>query len=240
MMLGNLLEARNHFDKALQIYRMDEHAELAMLFGQDGGAMSAIFQSWTCLLLGDEPKRAATVRRAMDLVEVLKQPNTEGFVRTCLGMLASLKGDWEEAINHADRVIVLAKQEGMPHWEAQATALRGCALVGAGQWASGKTLIRTGLELLTALGSTSAFSFFYVGMLRAQLGLGEAQEAIETLDAWERYRERTSEQMLDTALLDLRAKAQELAGESLEVVEATRRRAEETAQRQSIQFRLAL
>src|SRR6185369_10802343 len=59
MMRGRLVEARRAFDDALAVYDQRAHGGLAILFGQDAGAMCAAFLVWVHGHLGDR-ERART------------------------------------------------------------------------------------------------------------------------------------------------------------------------------------
>jgi tetratricopeptide (TPR) repeat protein len=182
LMRGQLDEARREFEAGLAVYDPARHAPLAMLFGQDAGAMCASFLAWVHSLDGAADQARARARQSLDLCDALKQPSTRGFVETVLATWCCLEGAFDQAVVHADAVIRLAAEQGMPHWDAQATITRGWALAGLGRGAEGIDTMQRSIQALLAIGSRASMTFYWAGLAEAQLSARDTAGAQRSLD----------------------------------------------------------
>ncbi|HEX7842512.1 MAG TPA: TOMM system kinase/cyclase fusion protein, partial [Kofleriaceae bacterium] len=132
MMRGRFTEARRAFEDGLALYDRSAHAPLAVVFGQDAGAMCASFLTWVHCNDVDRSLAEARAEQALEMCEALGQPSTRAFVETVLATWRCLRGDFAEAERHADVALRLAADQGMPHWHAQAQITRGWATAGLG------------------------------------------------------------------------------------------------------------
>ena len=213
LMQGDLRAAREHFEAGLRIYDMEAHAPLAMLFGQDAGAMCAAFLTWVHAHEGDRASGRARAEEANSLVEALGQPSTRAFVKSVLASHHCLRGELDEAEACARELMGLSEEQGMPHWLAQGQANLGWALSEKGMHDEAAELIEQGLATLGMIGTRAAKSYFSGALVLAELGRGNAARAIEILDELDEFMDDGGERYFEAELLRLRGEAELLAAQ---------------------------
>jgi tetratricopeptide (TPR) repeat protein len=200
MMRGRLAEARRAFDDALAVYDQRAHGGLAILFGQDAGAMCAAFLVWVHGHLGDRERARTHAADALARCDALAQPSTRAFVETVLATWCCLRGDYEAAERHSGVVIRLAADQGMRHWDAQAQITRGWAIAGLGRATEGAAGARAGIDALTRIGSRASMTFYWGGLAEAELAAGRADRAAAALDQAVRYMNESDERIHQAGL----------------------------------------
>jgi TOMM system kinase/cyclase fusion protein len=212
MMRGRFADARRAFEAALALYDPAAHAAIAMVLGQDAGAMCASFLTWVHFHDGDHAAAEARNAEALAMCDALGQPSTRAFVETVLGTWRCLRGDAAEADRHAAAVSQLAAEQGMPHWAAQAKCIRGWALAQLGRGAEGAVLARAGIDGLLAIGSRAAMTFYWRGLAEAELVAGDPAAAAAALAEALRYVADSDERIHEAALALLEAKLARATG----------------------------
>jgi predicted ATPase len=213
LMRGRLDEARRAFEDGLAVYDRTTHAGLALLFGQDAGAMCASFLTWVHAHGGDLAGAEARATEALAMCDALAQPSTRAFVETVLATYRCMGGDFEQAERHSDTVIRLAAEQGMPHWDAQAQITRGWAIAGHGRPAEGALVIRRGIDALTGIGSKASMTFYWGALAEAELAAGELAAASAALDEAVRYMETSDERIHQAGLALVAARITSRAAE---------------------------
>ena len=213
MMRGRLAEARRAFEDALSLYDPIEHAGLAVLFGQDAGAMCASFLTWVHAHDADRVRAETRASEALEMCDALVQPSTRAFVETVLATWRCLRGDFAEAERHADVAIRLAAEQGMPHWHAQAQITRGWAIAGLGRAAEGATIARAGIGALTGIGSKAGMTFYWGALAEAELAAGRVDQATTALEEAVRYMALSGERIHQAGLALIEAKIAVAAGQ---------------------------
>ncbi|HUQ01319.1 MAG TPA: AAA family ATPase [Kofleriaceae bacterium] len=208
LMRGKVVEAQQAFEAGLAIYDRAAHAPLAMLFGQDAGAMCAAFLTWVHACDGDAERARVRAAEAVRMCDELGQPSTRAFVGTVLATWCCVAGAFDEAEGHAAEVIRLAAEQGMPHWDAQASITRGWALAGRGRAREGSELIRRSIAMLTGIGSFASMSFYWAGQAEADLAAGDLDGARAAIADALRYVDRSDERIHEPALRALAARVE--------------------------------
>lgn len=200
LMRGDLATARKHFEKGLDVYDMAQHAPLAMVFGQDGGAMCAAFLTWVHAHEGNAEAGHARAAQALQMCDALGQPGTRGFVQCVLASFYCLLEEYEQGALHSDSVIALAAQEGMPHWAAQGAINRGWAVGRGDQAAEAAESIRQSIAGLRALGTRASMTYFLGSLVQVELSRGELDAAAEVLGQALTFAEETGESFYEAEL----------------------------------------
>ena len=211
LMRGELAEARRQFEHGLAVYDLAEHAPLALICGQDAGAMCSSFLTWVHFHDGDSERAEARAEEAAELAKALNQPSTHAFVGTVLATWRCLRGEFDEAIQLADMVIGHAREQGMPHWEAQAQCARGWAMARKGQAEEGADVVRVAIAGLAGIGTRASMTFYWGGLADAELAAGRLDAAREALEKARTYMTSSDERIHEggLALLEGRIAAAE-------------------------------
>ena len=153
-MLGDLAGARADLERTIAGYDGTCHRALAFRFGQDP-RVSARAVLATVLALGGEVEEARSVGRlSLEEASALHQTNSEAYALAygaC--MVAWMQGDAAETAVLAERLALLARENGMRLWGAYGTSFRGWVLVENGQVAAGLALIEEALAVFRSVGS---------------------------------------------------------------------------------------
>ncbi len=213
LMPGHLDQAKMHFEKGLAIYDMARHKHLALWFGQDAGAMCAAFLTWVHGLDGNEAEAKKRAADAMAMAEALAQPGTQAFVETVLATWCCFDGDPVRAERHADVVVRLAAEQGMPHWEAQAQIARGWGMSQRGQAGESFGLMQRHSQALMGMGARATMSFYFAGIAGAALRAGRLDEARTVLADARAYVESSDERVYEAGLSILEAELALAAGD---------------------------
>jgi len=151
---GEPAPARAHLERALALYRREQHADHARLYGgYDPGVACRIWLAWTLQTLGfAEPARAAAAE-ALALAEELGHPLTLAFARYGVALVHQRLDEWDEALRLVEQAGALAEEYGFAHERALASIRRGWWLVQQGRSAEGLPELRRGLERHAATGA---------------------------------------------------------------------------------------
>jgi class 3 adenylate cyclase/tetratricopeptide (TPR) repeat protein len=213
LMLGDLGAARTHFEQGLEIYDRERHAPLAMLFGQDGGAMCASFLTWVYAHDGDAAAARRCVETSLRMRDELGHPGTCGFVDAVVATHHCLMAEPEPALALADAATALGVEEGMPHWAAQGAINRGWALSGLGRAEEAAPMIRANIAALLRLGTRAAMGYFHGALVAAELARGDLDAADRALaDAFE-FADKTGELLYEAELRRMQGEVALLRGD---------------------------
>lgn len=205
LLQGKLKEAKAEFKKGISIYRPEEHAPLAFLFGQDAGAMCLSFMTWLYALENRHDRVQAYAQQSLELCSQLHQPTTDGFVYTVLATTHCLQEDYVQAEILSNKVITLANELGFPHWHSQGKANLGWAKCGLGQLEEGTQLLQEGIQGLKMLGTQAAMSFFEGALAQGQLEFGDREACRQTLQQALRHAKESKEHFYLPELYRLKA-----------------------------------
>jgi predicted ATPase len=151
---GDFALAHEHLERGIALYDRDRHRDLAYLHGgYDAGVMCRAWDALALWCLGDAERALARCAEALELAEVLSQPNTLPFALSIVGILHHVRRDAQATLETANAVIALSNDQGFTFWAAFATMLRGWALGEQGQVQEGLGQIRQGLAAWEATGA---------------------------------------------------------------------------------------
>ncbi|HZA67038.1 MAG TPA: AAA family ATPase, partial [Geminicoccaceae bacterium] len=184
--LGDLSAARMHLEKALALYDPERHRPLAFVYAQD---VRVAGLSWLALALFVQGFPEQALRRSNEAVAAapeVRHPNTTAQSLLCACVLSELVGRRQEIRAHAEVLIALATEHGLPFWLAMGTIMRGWALADAGEAEAGIAQLRRGLVAWEDTGA-ALIAPYYLGLLakalakagRAGEGLGALTEALD-------------------------------------------------------------
>ena len=139
--------------------------------------------------LNDALLEARQLRHAQTLAEVLLIASVvEGITRS------------PEMQRHAEELLALSAEHGLPFYLAWATALRGMSLAALGQGQEGLSLITRGIAGMRATGSVSGTPGALVMLARAYAMVGQPADGLNCLAEAAQIIETTEERMGEAAL----------------------------------------
>ena len=123
MSMGDIAEARAHYDQAIALYDPTEHRQLATRIGQDGGVVSC---------LGGRPLFGCLATRSRARGCTLKEARESGQAAALMYGLALTSITHMYCGNHVtvetqlDELVALADEKGALFWKTFGTSLQGC------------------------------------------------------------------------------------------------------------------
>jgi predicted ATPase len=130
------------------------------------------------------PEQAAHHRHeALMLAQELAHPYTTAGTLCLVAVSALLMGEWQQALEWAEAVAALSREQGFPYSSAWGTIVQGAALSALGRPHQGDLALRQGLDRYRATGAAVLHTYWAV-LLAETLGrVGEAGEGIRLIEA---------------------------------------------------------
>jgi predicted ATPase len=196
-LMGNLVDGKEHYDRALAIYDPAEHRPLATLSGRNVGVSILSFRSACLWLLGYPQASRNDAERALKNAREIDQPTTLMYALWFAIDGYALCGDYATANAQADELIALADERESPYWKASGTAVRGWVFALTGRTSDAVRAITSGIALLRSTGASlyEPAHLRHLAMAYAELGaLDDAWRCIDdAIEKVERSREKWSE-----------------------------------------------
>ena len=231
-MMGELLPARAHLERAIALYDPRKHGPLSAMHPAGVGALC--FVAWVLWECGYPDQGMARINQALCVAEQLAEPFNLALALNAAALLHQLRREGPAAQARAEATIRLASEHGFPVPLAGGTAWRGWALAAQGRVEEGIAQMRRSLDLERAAGQQALRTQILALLAEAQGKAGQAAEglrlAAEGLELVDKsrggYREAELYRVKGELLLALSAEDQAQAENCL-------RRAIEIARRQS-------
>jgi predicted ATPase len=197
---GDVLDGKEHYDRALAIYDPAEHRPLTTGSGRDIRVALLASRSGCAWLLGYPAAARSDAERAIKNAREIGHDNTLLEALWRAGYHHILCGDYAAANAALDELIGLADERGAPYWKALGTAVRGWLFALTGKTSDAVRAITSGMSGIASLRSTGA-TFYepqplqYLAMAYAELGqLDDAWRCIDdAIDKKEKSKEKWGE-----------------------------------------------
>jgi class 3 adenylate cyclase/predicted ATPase len=193
--MGDFVEAREHYDKALALYRPAEHRRLMTRFGQDVGVTCLAFRSMLLWLLGYPEAAFKEADYALVEARQIKHAATLMFTLNFPILINTYCGNYDAANERLNELVVLAEENGAPFRKAEGVLRRGYILTLTGKATKAVEMVTSGIDLWRSAGSTifTPEHQFMLAIAHTDLGkfddawrcIGKAMAAIEaTKERW--------------------------------------------------------
>ncbi|MEI7968374.1 MAG: AAA family ATPase [Betaproteobacteria bacterium] len=179
LMLGDFLEARKHLAIAA-------HQDPGMWPGESFAIHPSIaarlLLGWTLWMLGFPDAALFDVRAALGAAQGIGHPYTVASAHFMASMVHTLREEFDEALDHADKSLVLSRQHDLKHYRIYSSVVRGCALAGLGRRTEGLALIREGLKVTRQSNLRHMQGFMLAWLAHVSLEAGDIIGARMALD----------------------------------------------------------
>ncbi len=143
---GEFVPARDHLEQCVQLYDPRHHRAHAVLYVRDPGVSGRIFLAFVLWELGYPDQAMARNLEAVTLARDIGHPASLAYALLHAGTQRGHRGEGKDAQELAETALAYIAEQGYAQWYwAQATILRGGALVMQGQREAGLALIQQGL-----------------------------------------------------------------------------------------------
>jgi predicted ATPase len=174
---GALVEAREHYDRAVTLYAAREHRPLAMRFGQDVRVAVLSFRSWALWLLGYPDAALVDANQALRDAREIDHAATLMFALALTPQAHFLSADYATATAATDQLLALAHDKNARYWTAVGTVLKGNLFAVTGRTLDAIQEITSGLTAFRSTGATLYVPFWLSYLARAYADVGKIDDA---------------------------------------------------------------
>jgi class 3 adenylate cyclase/predicted ATPase len=188
--LGDLVEARTHYDRAIILYDPAIHRSLATRFGQDVQVSILSFRARLLWMLGYPDAALADAEQALKDAREIGQAATLMIALAYTSRIHAHCGDYPAANKLADELVATADAKGSLFWKMEGILNQGCDLAASGKASEAVQIIAPAMDTFHSTGSTLFAPWHLSNLASAYAGLsqfddswrciGEAMTAIET------------------------------------------------------------
>jgi len=176
--LGEFAPAMEHFERALSLYDPERHLEDAFQYAQNPGVAMRCFAAWALWFLGKPDQALDRIQETLTLARELSDPHGLAHALLFAAILHQLRREERLAQEYAEAGLAVASEHGLVMYQAQATIIRGWALIGQGQPEEAIEQMRQGLAAYQVTGCELMRPHFFALLAEA---LGKARKADEGL-----------------------------------------------------------
>lgn len=204
MGLGEFSEAASHLEKMISFYDPREHHRLRDVYGADPGVSSLTWCSWTLWLLGYPEKALSRSREAIDLGQLLGDPDLQLFSQILASFLHLLMRDPEGARNLIQSCSSLLEQHPLPLYSADLEFLQGLYQAYGEEPEGGLGNMSRSIESYQAIGTRFMLSMRFALQAEMFLRAGHEDKASQLLEQAEKFIEETGELYYKAEVLRLK------------------------------------
>jgi predicted ATPase/DNA-binding winged helix-turn-helix (wHTH) protein len=194
--LGRFPEALEHLTESA-FYESFYHEPHFLLTANNSKVMSLCFAGWSLWSMGFPQQALEKINEAQALAKELSHTNSLVAALYFAAILHQLRGETTSVLQHAEAVMTLGQEQGLPIWTAFGTIYYGWAQIEQGQIGKGIEFVQRGLAAYQTTGAkiwrTHFLGLLAEGLAKAEQfeeGLRVLDEALTTVeDVGERYHE---------------------------------------------------
>jgi len=179
--MGAVASAQTHFAQGVALYDPKQHRAAAFLYGEDAGVVCPSFAPWTLWCLGYPDQGLVRSREALTLAQQSRHPFSLGLALCWAALFHQFRREGRVAQERAEAAIVLATEQGFPHWRARGAMTRGWALTQQGQTREGIEQMQQGLIAHRATGAEISRPYFLALLAEAYGTLREPEAGLMVL-----------------------------------------------------------
>ena len=153
-LMGDLVEAKAHYNEALALYRPAEHRRLMTRFGQDLRVTCLAFRSMALWLLGYPEAALKDADCALMEARQIEHAATLMFTLNFPILVNTYCGNYHAANEHLKELVVLAEEKGATFRKAEGVLRRGYILTLTGKATKAVEMVTSGIDLWRSAGST--------------------------------------------------------------------------------------
>jgi predicted ATPase len=152
--MGDLVEARAHYNEALSLYRPADHRRLMTRFGQDLRVTCLAFRSMVLWQLGYPEAALKDADCALEEARQIGHAATLMFTLNFPILINTYCGNYDAANEYIKELDVLAEEKGAPFRKAEGVLRRGYILTLTGKATKAVEMVTSGIDLWRSAGST--------------------------------------------------------------------------------------
>ena len=179
---GEYVEARDHLEKALALFRPGRDDELAFRFGQDAGISAMGNLAHVLWPLGEFDRAIALVDQMQTRIIGLTHARALSFARLHTALFELMRGDHSRAAHSAVELARLAREHELTMYRSFGVFLEGWTKAGDGTPGCGLEDMRRGVDLLREQNVLMFDGPIKIALAEAEAQAGDVDRAIAILD----------------------------------------------------------
>ncbi len=180
--LGELVQSREHFKQANEIYNQKRHSPHVFIYGLDPGVFCLSYDARLLGYLGYPEQARAKVEQALKLAQTIEHPISLASALHCAAEVHRQRGEAQASLECAERELDLSGEQGFPLWFALAKIYRGWALARLGHHVEALATIPKGIADYRATGAEMAVPIFLGLLAEAYDQAGKTDEGLHVLE----------------------------------------------------------
>ena len=180
--LGQFDIALEHFQTGVKLYDPSQHADHALVYGQDPGVVCLSWEAAALWFLGHPSQALEKSREALTLARRLNYPYSLAYALGCASVFHQLRRDEARTHTQAEETIQLSEEQGFALWSAAGHILKGWALVARSQSEEGIAEIHNGLTAWQTTGAGFFQSYGFALLPEAYREAGKLDEGLAAVD----------------------------------------------------------
>ena len=179
---GEYVEARDHLEKALALFRPGRDDELAFRFGQDAGISAMGNLAHVLWPLGEFDRAIALVDQMQTRIIGLTHARALSFARLHIALFELMRGDHSRAAHSAVELARLAREHELTMFRSFGVFVEGWTKAGDGTPECGLEDMRRGVDLLREQNVLMFDAPIKIALAEAEAQAGDVDRAIAILD----------------------------------------------------------
>jgi class 3 adenylate cyclase/tetratricopeptide (TPR) repeat protein len=178
---GEYPEAAHHAEATIALYRAEEHASLAYVYGEDPGTTSRAFGAIALWCLGHPDRSRQMSDEAVELAREHAHPFSLAFALSFAANLRQMLRVPDAARELAEESVALSAKQSFPVFEGASRLTRGWVAAADGD-EQGLPELQRGLAQLAPTGTDAAAPFFLSLVVDANRKLHRVEDAAGALE----------------------------------------------------------
>jgi class 3 adenylate cyclase/predicted ATPase len=204
--MGEFATARQHLERARELYDPEHHSQSKYLYGQDIGATALSYLCWTLWHLGYVDEAIAVAGEATKRAEALSHPFTLAYtICHARGMMDIFRRCADETRSYANTVISICTEHDFPFWAAGGRILDGWAIACQGKPDEGIEKLDEGLAAWRQTGARLWLPIFLALKAEAHAKAGRSDTALNTIEEALAISDETGERWALAEVLRIKA-----------------------------------
>jgi predicted ATPase len=181
--LGDLIKAREHGDRVLELYSDEQHGRLVDILNHDPKTVSLVFTARAIWMLG-YPEQAVKLSETRDAhARRLGHPFDLGFALAVGALLFNYLGKPDEALKRAEEARRLGHENSMPYMTEQLVpGTCGIALIRKGRFEEGVASLKACLAVSEQAGGKAGHPSWMSIVAEATAELGDIDHALAMIE----------------------------------------------------------
>jgi len=179
--LGNTVASSEHFERAVELYRPEQHLSFISRFGLDPGMISLALSVRPLWFLGYPDRSLARILETVAHARTLNHPISIVFAVCLAENIRLLRGEPQEAVALGDEMIAICREYGLAQEVEWGRSFQGLALADLGRADEGVEQLRDSLTVQARISAGLLKPTFLAHLAEALWKANRPDEGLEVI-----------------------------------------------------------